>query len=315
MKNNPHWLALILLFFISITVSAPSLALPSGQNQILLQTDTSKRDGETAFSYMVTWRKGDSNIHRANGLTFIEGLTAKKPTSATEVAKKLSSAINSSINYDAPQERGAIAKNTKNKAELLVSNKNGFDLSQITTRDYSNQKLHYSIPGKSFKTANVNVSIDIVYSAAVEYVEGFSAGVKHEAAGGFVKVTIDNNATVEIKTDGKTTKDIENELAKIIGSAAQFSTIPLYPNFTERKSRNYKPFDGGEIQLRALNAKSISIDVNDSGLGVLTKFDFPDVNKPTDVAGNIFNIIGVIIALAVAAYFLYSRKISQGTQV
>ena len=299
---------LIVLFFSTMLLSGNTFALPAGQNQLHLKTSASKREGESAFSYMVTWRKDGANLHRANGLTFIEGQKAKKPTSAIESARKIANAINSSINYDAPQERGAIAKNTNNKAEVLVSNKAGFDLAQITTRDYSNQSLQYTIPGKSFQNANVDVAIDFVYSAAVEYVDGFSSGIKQETAGGWIKVTIDNNAPIEIKTDGKTTQQIEKELAKIMGSDAQFSTTPLYPNFTERKSRNYKPFDGGEVQLRDFKAKSLTIDVNDSGLGVLTKFVFPDVDKPTDVAGNIFNIIGVIIALCLVAWFIYARK-------
>jgi len=305
-NKNIH--PLVVLFFSTIILSGNTFALPASQNQLRLQTGVSKREGESAFSYMVTWRKDGANVHRANGLTFIEGLKSKKPTSAIENARKIANAINSSINYDAPQERGATAKNTKNEAEVLVSNKTGFDLAYITTRDYSNQALQYSIPGKSFTSANVDVAIDFVYSAAVEYVDGFSSGIEQKTAGGWIKVTIDNNAPIEIKTAGKTTKQIETELAKVIGTAAQFSSMPLYPNFTERKSRNYKPFDGGEVQLRSFKAKSLSIDVNDAGLGVLTKFDFPDVNKPTDVAGNIFNIIGVFIALCLIGWFLYTRK-------
>lgn len=310
MKKNHQLLPLILLFFSTLTLSSFSYALPAGQNQLRMQTSVSKRDGESAFSYMVTWRKDGSNVHRANGLTFIEGLKSKTPSSANAIARKAANAINSSINYDAPQERGAIAKNPKNSAELLVSNKASFDLAVITTRDYSNQLLNYSIPGKSFKAASVDLAIDIVYSAAVEYVDGFSAGIEHKSAGGFVKVTIDKKAPIEIKTQGKTTQQIESELAKIIGAEAQLSSTPLYPNFTERKSRNYKPFDGSEIQLRGLNAKSITIDVHDAGLGVLTKFKFPDVDKPTDIAGNIFGIIASILGVALLGYLLYRRKMA-----
>jgi len=125
-----------------------------------------------------------------------------------------------------------------------------------------------------------------------------------------LKVTIDKKAPIEIKTQGKSTQQIESELAKIIGAEAQLSSTPLYPNFTERKSRNYKPFDGSEIQLRGLNAKSITIDVHDAGLGVLTKFKFPDVDKPTDIAGNIFGIIASILGVALLGYLLYRRKMA-----
>ena len=257
---------------------------------------------------MVTWRKGSAIVHRANGLTFVNGSDTKKPTSAVEIARKITSSLNAGIDYDAPSERGSIAKNAKDKAEVLVSNKNGFDLAHITTRDYSNQKLTYNIPGKSFKAASVDIAIDLVYSAAVEYVDGFSTGIKHEAAGGLVTVTIDNNSPIEIKTNGKSAKQIEKELAQALGSNAHFSSNSIYPNFTERKSRNYKPFDGGEVQLLNLSAKLITVDIDDPGLGALVKFDFPDINKPTDVAGNINYIVGLLLA-CVFGYFFYISKI------
>lgn len=300
-KNNLLVLAcLITSFMMMPTISN---ALPAGQNQLRLQTGAPKRSGETAFSYMVTWRKRDSNLHRANGLTFLNGSGTKNPTTDIEVARKISNALNASIDYDAPSERGAIAKNSKEKAEIVVSNKSGFDLANITVRDYSNQALHFDIPGKNFKAASVDLAIDLVYSAAVEYVDGFSSGIQQKAEGGFVRVKIDNNAAIEIKTDDKSTKQIEKEIAQAIGLGTQFSSTSIYPNFVERKSRNYKAFDGGEVQLPGLNAKSIVIDIDDAGLGVLTKFAFPDENKPTDVAGNIYYIVALLIAGAIGFAF------------
>ena len=69
--------------------------------------------------------------------------------------------------------------------------------------------------------------------------------------------------------------------------------------------------DGGEIQLPALNARSITIDINDSGLGVLTKFDFPNVYKPKGSDGNAIYIIGFLVA-GVLGYVLNTRKKTKG---
>jgi len=298
---------LAILFTFVITWSGITAAAPSGHNQLRLQTGTAKRSGETAFSYLVSWRKGDANLLTANGLLFINGKDAKTPTSDIEIARKISNKINAGVMIKSPNDRGVTAKYTKDKAEVLVSNKAGFDLTRITVRDYSNQETRYNIPGKSFNSASVRVAIDFVYSAAVEYVDGFSTGIKKEAAGGSVKVIIGNNSPIEIKTDGKSTRQIENELAQAIGSNAHFSSTPLYPNFVELRSKNYKPFDGGEVQLPILNAKSITIDINDSGLGVLTKFHFPDINKPTDVVGNMPYIIALFI-LAILGAIFYTKK-------
>jgi len=298
----------ISLAILSLLATSVAYALSNSHNELRLETGLSKRKGETAMSYLVSWRKGDSNLHRANGLTFIKGSDSKTPTSASEAARKMTNALNASINYDAPQERGVLAKFTKDKAEVLVSNKPDFELAQITVRDYSNQELHFNIPNKSFKAASVEVAIDFVYSAAVEYIDGFASTGKLKTAGGLITVVIDNNPAIEIKTEGKSTAQIEAELAKAIGSNANFSSTAIYPNFVERKSRNYKAFDGGEVQLVNFNAKSISVDITDSGLGVLTKFKFPDANKPTEVAGKMPYIIGFLVA-GVLGYLLYISKV------
>lgn len=282
-------------------------AQPAGANQLRIQTGTPKRTGETIFSSLVAWRSEEGRYNKANGLVFIKGTDAKKKTDDVEAARKIAGALSAGINYEAPTERGATAKVIKNKPEMLVGNRTGFDLTRVTTRDYTNQKLHYNVPNKSFKEASVGVAIDLVYSAAVEYVDNFSSGVKSETKGGSITVTIGDNSPVEIQTKGKTTKQLENELAKALGSAAQFSLLPIYSNFVEFKSRNYKPFDGGEVQLLNLNEKSITIDVSDSGLGVLTKFSFPDRYKPEESAFSMTNMIALLVA-AGAGYFFYRRK-------
>lgn len=297
-----------ILFASAIGLSTSAFALPAGQNQLRIQTSSPKRVDETAFSTLVSWRKGDSNLHRANGLIFIYGAETKNPTEELDIPRKAANALNGTINYDAPSERGAIAKYTENKKEFFISNQDGFDLSQITIRDYSNQELRYELPGKSFSAATVDVAIDFVYSAAVEYVEGFANPDKLKTVGGSIKVTLDDNEPVEIKTDNKTVEELEKELAQALSGKARFSSTPIYANYVELKSRNYKAFDGGEVQLSNLSAKSITIDVNDSGLGVLTKFKFPDENKPTDVANKMPYAVGFLVA-AVLAYVFYMAQI------
>ncbi|MFW5443405.1 MAG: hypothetical protein ACKE51_03735 [Methylococcaceae bacterium] len=312
MINKNNILGVSILFTLAITLSGVASALPAGQNQLRLQTGASKRTGETAFSYLVSWRKGDLKFHRSNALIFINGSNLKKPTSDVNVARKITNSINAGVAIQSPVDRGALAKYTQDKAEVLVSNKTDFDLTHITVRDYSNQELHYNIPGKSFMTASVGVAIDLVYSAVVEYVDGFSTGIKKETAGGTVTVTVDNNSPIVIKTDNKSTRQIETELAQAMGGNAHFSSTPIYPNFVELRSKNFKPFDGGEVQLPALNAKSITIDINDSGLGVLTKFDFPDVNKPTDVIGKMPYILGFLVVGIIVFAFYTSNKKNRG---
>jgi hypothetical protein len=304
-KNTLNFVLFLLLFF---TLSSTALAAtPEGVDQLHVQTGTPKRSGETPFSSLVSWKRENSGFNKANSLTFIKGKDSKKPASDNEVARKFAGSVNSAINYEAPHERGAIAKHSKGTTDVIISNRADFNLTRITIRDYTNQKIRYQIPNKRFNEALTGIAIDLVYSAAIDYIAGFSSGDKLKTAGGTVTVTIDDNKPIQIKTNGKSTREIETELAKAIGGSAQFSLIPVYPNFVELKSRNYKAFDGGEVQLPSFNAKSITIDINDSGLGVLTKFNFPDIKQAGDSSGNMSYIIGFLIA-GILGYFIYSRQ-------
>ena len=307
MKKNK---ALILSSLLISTLSFSNIvfSLPAKQNQLRIHTEKSKRKGDTAFSTLVSWRKGGATEHRANGLIFVNGFESKNPTSAITLAKKAAKSLNAGINYDSPHSRGAIVSYVKNETRYLVSNKAGFDLAYITTRDYSNQKLHYDMPNDDFNSASIDVAIDIVYSATVEYIDNFSKSNQEGAAGGIITITLDKNKPIKIKTAGKSTKVIEKEIAVALGTQAEFSSNPLYPNFVALKSRNYKPFDGGEVQLQQLKASSITIDVNDSGLGILTKFKFPDINQPVAIASNIPYILGVLFAGLVAFGFYRTKK-------
>lgn len=296
-----------IVFFISVFATSTSVfASPANTQQLELQTSESKRSGETALSYLVTWRKAESRLYNANGLTFISGSGMAEPTSSSEVAYKLSKALNGAIDHDSPHLRGAIAKN--NQSTLTVSNRDGFDLTRITIRDYSNQELEYSLSGQSFDAAAVDIAIDVVYSAAVEYVRGFSKGIKQEATGGFISVTVDSNAPIKVTTNGKTHEQIEKELANAIGAKAQFSSSAIFPNFEQIRSKNYKSFDGGEVQISGLKARRLVIDVNDSGLGVLTKFDFTSVEKPVDMVNNLPYIIGLLLMSVFGYLFFTARK-------
>lgn len=299
-------LSIAVLFISSLSLSAIVYSAVEGTNQLRLQTGLSKRTGETAFSYLVSWRKGDEALRDINGLTFINGTDTSSPTSDVDVAYKISKALNAAVITRNPLDRGAIAKN--NKSEVIVTNKADFELTRITVRDYSNQELKYSIPDKSFKAASTGIAIDIVYSAAVEYIAGFSTAVKQETAGGYVSVSIDNNSPVIIKTEGKTAKEIEVELADALGSIASFSSTPIYPNFVQIRSKNYKSFDGGEVQIPSLNARLITIDVNDSGLGVLSKFVFSSVKQPVNIVSNVPYIIGLFLAGILGYLYLKKKK-------
>ena len=302
------------LLTLTITAGFPEISLAAqeaGSTQLRIQTGTPKRTNETIFSSLVAWKQDNGGHNKAKGLTFIKGSNAKKKITDAGAAKIISKALNAGINNEAPRLRGATVKYTDNKAEFIISNISGFDLTRVFIGDYTNQKLQYNLVGKKFSDAGVDLSIDLVYSAAVEYLDNFSSNVVPQTAGGEITVTIDNNSPIIIQTEGKTTKQLETELDKALGSKAQFSSLPIFPNIVELKSRNYKPFDGGEIQLFSLNAKSITIDINDSGLGILTKFRFPTITETEDSFENsVMKLVGLLFVVSLG-YVFYARKKNQ----
>lgn len=283
---------------------------PAGQDKLHIQTGAPKKNGETLFSYTVTWRIDGGLTYRSTGLTFLHGPDMATATQAEAVPDKLVIALNDAMEYLYPSWRGALVEQVGDKQEIMLSNQQGFDFTELTFRDYSNQKLTYDLVDKTFSAAQVGVAIDIVYAADVENIADFSPNQTKSASGGFIEVSIDGGEPTVIKTDGKTNNQIEQELASALAGNGAFSSTPIFPNIKDETTRNYKPFDGGEVQLLNLNANSISIDINDPSLGVLTKFSFPDTNKPVDIAHRLPYLIGagVVVAIGLFVYFMFFKQ-------
>ena len=300
-------LATLLILTLTVGLPAISFAAQEGSDQLRVLTGEPKKTNETIFSSLIAWRQEDSEENKAKGLTFIDGSKTKKITDI-EAAKIIAKSLNAAINYKAPHSRGAMVRYTDNKAEFVITNITDFDLTRVFIGDYTNQTIQYNVPGKKFSEAGVDIAIDLVYSAAVESIDDLSSNIVSQATGGSITITIDKNSPIVIQTKGKNTKQLESEIDKTLGEIAHFSSEPIYPNIVELNSRTYKPFDGGEIQLFGLHAKSISIDVNDSSLGVLTKFRFPAINKIEDSFENsVIKLVSLLI-IASLGYVFYSRK-------
>jgi hypothetical protein len=183
---------------------------------------------------------------------------------------------------------------------MTISNKEGFSLFKVTFRDYTNGKMTYDLHGQSFSAAKVAVGVDIVYSAAVEYLAAF-ANVEEkmtEATGGGIDISVDGGQTISVATQGKTTEQIEQAIASKL-SSGQISTSVLYDHTTDGDARNSKPYDGSSVHFLNLPAKSITIQVNDPSLGALMKFKFPDEDAPFSLVKPIqFSLLaGAVIAL------------------
>ncbi|MEO1866682.1 MAG: hypothetical protein ABGX69_00670 [Methylococcales bacterium] len=275
-------------------------ATPYGRDQIRIHTGEAGKPGDTLFALTSRWRIDGDVTYESTGITFVSGAERPKPTTGPGVAKKLAIAMSDGMIKQYPSWRGVEAVNVPGQPEMTISNKEGFSLFKVTFRDYTNGKMTYDLHGQSFSAAKVAVGVDIVYSAAVEYLAAF-ANVEEkmtEATGGGIDISVDGGQTISVATQGKTTEQIEQAIASKL-SSGQISTSVLYDHTTDGDARNSKPYDGSSVHFLNLPAKSITIQVNDPSLGALMKFKFPDEDAPFSLVKPIqFSLLaGAVIAL------------------
>ena len=269
-------------------------ATPYGRDQIRIHTGEAGKPGDSLFSLTSRWRIDGDVTYESTGITFVSGADRPKPTKGPGVAKKLAIAMSDGMIKQYPSWRGVEAVNVPGQPEMTISNKEGFSLFKVTFRDYTNGKMTYDLHGKSFSAAKVPVAVDIVYSAAVEYLAAFvNVNAKMSVAtGGGIDISVDGGQTISIATQGKTTEQIEQEIASKL-SSGQISTSALYDHTTDGDARNSKPYDGSSVHFLNLSAKSITVQVNDPSLGALLKFKFPDEDAPVSLVKPVmFTLLG-----------------------
>ncbi|WP_026603817.1 hypothetical protein [Methylomonas sp. 11b] len=303
-------LAIILTFCSSgvFVQSAFALTTPAEQDKLRIHTSMPRRTSDSLFSYTAEWRIDDGELYRSTGLSFLNAHKFDDATQPHAVTKKLLTSMKDGMIQLDPNWRGITITQPPEQAELIIANKTGYSLTTITVRDYSNQGLRFDLADKNFNADGVQVAFDLVFSADVEYLDGFSSKKALTASQGEIEIKIDDQKPIHIKTDGKTTRELEQEIAKQL-SISQLAETPLYPGMVSNDTRNNKPFDGSEVQFLNLAAKSITIDITDPALGVLAKFKFKDENHSVKVVEPRF-MLGAL-ALTVLLAIVYFRRKNQ----
>lgn len=307
---NPARLAIAFSILSTCALIQPASAIPTSaeHDKLRIHTGTPKKSGDSLFSYTAEWRIDDGESYHSTGMSF---LNADKidPAAPGAVTKKLVTAMKDGMTQLDPKWRGIAISQPEDQAELTIANKAGYSLNTVTVKDYTNQALKYDLVDKRFNSEGVQVAIDLVLAADVEYLDNFSSKKSQTASQGDIQITIDDQAPIHIKTDGKTTRELEQEIASRLASS-QLSQTPLYAGMIGKDKRNNKPFDGSEVQLLNLAAKSLAIEITDPALGVLTKFKFKDENHPVKVAEPRFmlGLLGGIVVLAVGYFWRKNKK-------
>ncbi|WAR44964.1 hypothetical protein [Methylomonas rapida] len=282
---------------------------PAGENKLRIHTSLPKKTGESLFSYTAEWRQDGGQHYHATGMSFLDANKLDESASAARVAKKLATSMKDSMIQLDPNWRGLSFDQPEEQAELVLSNKAGYALTSLVVRDYTNQALAFDLAGKSFNSEGVQLAFDLVLAADVEYLDKFSAQKPKTASQGEIEIRIDEQKPIQIKTDGKTTRELEAEIARQL-NLSRLSETSLVTSQANKDTRNIKPFDGSEIQFSNLAAKSVAIDITDPSVGVLVKFKFKDENPGLEAEPrSMLGILG-LVGLVAAVYF-WRRKIQK----
>jgi hypothetical protein len=310
MPNTLKYLVLAVSCLAGGSLVPPAFAAtPAEQDILRMQSSLPKKAMDSLFSYTVEWRQDDQEAYHVTGLSFLNSEKFHGEDGLDRVTKKIISSLKDGMIQLDPKLRGINLTQTDAQPQLKIANKAGYSLTYVMFREYTNQALSFDLQDKSFNADVVKVAIDLVYAADVEYLDKFSAHKSQTASQGQINVQLDQQPPVQIKTDGKTTVELEKELAQALMQAS-LGNSALVPHIVNKDTRNNKPFDGSEVQLLNLAAKRVSIEVTDPSLGVLMKFKFKDDNSTVKVAEPRFmmGVFGVLIALVLGYFGVRSRK-------
>ncbi|MCQ8104816.1 hypothetical protein NP590_11920 [Methylomonas sp. SURF-2] len=289
--------------------TAVAAATPAERDSLRLHAGMPKKAGDSLFSYTLEWRLDDEELYRVTGMSFLNPDKIDGEASPGRIAKKLVTAVKDGMIQLDPRWRGVSVTQPGDEPELDIANKAGYALTSAVFRDYSNQAMGFDLRGKNFNAAGVQLAIDLVYAADVDYLDGFTARKAQTASTGNIEIRIDQQEPMRIKTDGKTSKELEAEIAAQL-MQAQLSETTLVPHIINKDKRNNKPFDGSEVQLSNLAAKSLHIEVSDPSLGVLVKFKFKDENRSVKVAEPRFMMAALAVLVGGGLFYFWrgSRK-------
>ncbi|MGH8474843.1 MAG: hypothetical protein ACRER2_03585 [Methylococcales bacterium] len=252
--------------------------VPGGQDELRIYPGAPQRPGESIVSISGRWTTEEELQSGFTGLTFLNGPDRPKPDSPVSVTKKVALSVKRGLAEMGGLHRGILVELDKDsdKPHYRIINKEGFALTKLILRDYINDKYRTEIADESFSRHGVKMSFDIVEAISsgkvtINYSPDESNNFR--ATGGGVVVTIGDGKTMTVETKDKSTEQIEQALASLMGG--QFSTSPLFPDEREKQDeKNIRPFDGGEIQFPNLSASSFTVEVKDTSLGMIHRFLF-----------------------------------------
>lgn len=300
-----------LIILITMMNIHPSQAeTPTGQDELRIHTGNPKQSGESIISVTARWRTDQGLLTGSTSLIIVNGPDRRHSDDGLSIAQKVSKAMKISMIDHHPNMRGLTINVVEDAddPQIVVKNNRGHSFTLLTLRDYTNQKFTVDIGGKSSSKTPVKVAIDLVDASGVDFVDEFNPKSKVQqllrASGGGVNIRMGSGKSRAIKTKNRALEEIEKTIASKVGG--RFRTSPLFADEKERDKRNIKPFDGGDVQFAELASNSFTVELNDSSLGIITRYQFSDAKGSSGGAASNLPLIIVLVLVGVGGFYYFT---------
>lgn len=297
-------LRLLILFAVACSVSQNAFCqTPAGAQVLRVKMGIPRRNGVNPYFMSLGWR-ADGGIEReASGIAYLNGPDHATPDDAISVARKIVAAAREALLLVKPSERGAEIHQAVDGVALpdvIYQNKAGFSLTKIVERDDSNQTEKTQILDKPFASAQIELAIDIVDA------DLFNLSTRGQSS--LLKLWREGGAPVQIQTPELSAGEIEDQIAEALNAnqiEASVEGSPLVLDTAAEQRPVGMRFDGSEVHLPKLQARSLTVDLNDPTLSLITRIAFSS-QKSTGLIWAIVGISSVVFGLV--GFFIVRQR-------
>ncbi|MGH6635564.1 MAG: hypothetical protein ACRED0_05330 [Gammaproteobacteria bacterium] len=264
---------LILIAVVCVATQSAFCQTPAGTQVVRVKMGIPRKNGINPYFMSLGWRVDGGLEREASGIAYLNGPDHAAPDDAITAARKIVTAAREALLQVKPSERGAVIDQAMNGAaalpEVIYQNKAGFTLTKIVERDDSNQTEKTHLSDKPFAAAQIELAIDVVDA------DLFNLSAKPQSS--VLKLWVEGGATVQIQTPQLAPSEIEDQIAEALNASQIDASVEGSPRALDTAAEQ-RPigmrFDGSEVHIPGLQARVLTVDMNDPTLSLITRLTF-----------------------------------------
>jgi len=264
---------LILIAAVCLATPSAFCQTPAGTQAVRVKMGIPRKNGINPYFMSLGWRADGGLEREASGIAYLNGPDHAAPDDAISAARKIVTAARKALLQVKPSERGAVIDQATNGAaalpEVIYQNKAGFTLTKIVERDDSNQTEKAQLSDKPFAAAQIDLAIDVVDA------DLFNLSARPQSS--VLKLWVEGGATVQIQIPELAASEIEDQIAEALNAGqihASVESSPLALDSAAEQRPVGMRFDGSEVHVPELQARALTVDMNDPTLSLVTRLTF-----------------------------------------